>query len=548
MRKCMDEVKILIDAGITCIWITSYEEAAVLADIREMVRMHYRTIPLYQWSVSEGCKKLATLPAEKDGPADMNLRQPPAVMEKIANDSGCRAAVGSRNIYVLRDLQEFFAGQSSTLIRRYIRDIKEYPGNKGCNNVIICISPAVALPDDITKLFRVVSYELPDKEEVLRLTQKYVEKFNKLAQKQPLEYEELGPEKIDSIVDACLGLTKKEIGMSISESIVRHHTIDPTFLLSNKIQEVKKSGILDYKIPEITLDDVGGNQAIKDWLYEQKEMFSQEARDFSLPMPKGYMAVGIPGSAKTMLAEAFAGMMNIPLLSLSMSKIMSKLVGESEQKIEQAIQVAKSCAPCVLLLDEVEKMLGGAGAGGSSNRTDGGVTNRVFQSLLKFMNDNDSGVYVIMTSNDVSALPPEFTRAGRIDAQWYFGLPKVSERKEILRIHFAKFGKDVPDNVIDLAAKETEGYTGAELREVAKNCMRKAFIRFKNSEKATIGFTVSDVESSISEVIPISKSSKEKIMALESWCAERARRSDYEEVETDNAHNDQPLFGGVFSM
>ena len=195
------------------------------------------------------------------------------------------------------------------------------------------------------------------------------------------------------------------------------------------------------------MNDIGGNNALKDWLYEVKDLFTEEAAEFGLTKPKGYMSVGIPGCGKTALAEAFAGTMKVPLLILSINRIMNRMVGESEKKIVQALQVAKACAPCVLLLDEVEKVLGGVN---SSNNSDSGITSRVFQEILKFMNDNDSGVYVIMTSNDVSQLPPEFTRAGRLDATWYFGLPKEEERREIFKFILTSINKIFPMNFLIL--------------------------------------------------------------------------------------------------
>ena len=147
--------------------------------------------------------------------------------------------------------------------------------------------------------------------------------------------------------------------MVLKESLTKYHTLDLNFISNSKIQAVKKSGALDYRIPKYSLNDIGGNNALKDWLYEVKDLFTDEATEFGLTKPKGYMSVGIPGCGKTALAEAFAGTMKVPLLILSINRIMNRMVGESEKKIVQALQVAKACAPCVLLLDEVEKVLGG---------------------------------------------------------------------------------------------------------------------------------------------------------------------------------------------
>ena len=208
----------------------------------------------------------------------------------------------------------------------------------------------------------------------------------------------------------------------------------------------------------------------------------------------------------------------MPLLSLSMGRIMSRFVGESERKIMQALDVAKASAPCVLLIDEVEKALGGIN---SSNNTDGGVTARVFMEILKFLNDNDYGVYIIMTSNDVSQLPPELTRQGRLDAKWFFDFPKENERKEIFKIHFSKYNKEINSDLLDLAVSKTNNFTGAEIQEIVKNTIRKSFIRFKKDNNNEL--KEEDITSAINEIIPISKTSKESILALKSYCSNRFR-------------------------
>lgn len=527
----MEEVLNLMRAGIGCIWIKTQEENETVKDIIEIMSTNFTTMPLYSWSNSSGKKKIAMIQGEKSLPVDIKVRDAGILFENMAIESGLRGQVGSKGVYILKDLQHSLKDPK---IRRYIRDMKE--GEATSNVIMIVLSQSVEIPSDLMKLFRVVSYDLPTRHEVAT----YIHAAcNRLAamekESKKIQITVPSSEVIPKAITACMGMTLQEISMTLSECICKTGTIDVDFLMASKVQEIKKSGILDYKTPSITLEDVGGHNAIKDWLMETKELFSQEARDFGLPTPKGFMAVGIPGCAKTMLAEAFAGMMHIPLLSLSMAKIMNKMVGESEQKIEYALEMAKSCAPCVLLFDEVEKMLGGATI--SSNVVDGGVTNRVLQSILKFMNDNDNGVYVVMTSNDVSALPPEFTRAGRIDAQWYFGLPHEAERKEIFRIHFNAFHKVLSDAVMNTAVTSSEGYTGAEIKEVVSCCMRKAFVRSKQ-DNSTPAITSEDIKAAIEEVIPISRSSKEKIMALENYCKDRARKTDYEEEKEETSSMD----------
>lgn len=184
----------------------------------------------------------------------------------------------------------------------------------------------------------------------------------------------------------------------------------------------------------------------------------------------------------------------------------------------KALNLVKSCAPCVLLIDEVEKALGGYK---SSNASDSGAIARAFGNVLEFLNDNDNGVFVVMTSNDVSQLPPELTRAGRLDAIWFFGLPTAEERESILDIHLRKTGKEVSSAVIKKAAAEMEKYTGAEIELVVKSALRKAFINKVETGKDS-GITSEILEDAISEVVPVAVSSKEQIVSLERWAKNRA--------------------------
>ena len=371
-------------------------------------------------------------------------------------------------------------------------------------------------------MFKVIDYDLPSKEEVSEIVTAFSSKIER-ACLSGKSYRTVSAKQQEQIRNACLGLTENEIKMILSECIFKCKTLDVNFVLNAKIQSVKKSGVLDYKVPKITLKDIGGNHALTKWLLDTKELFESTALEFGVSKPKGFMGVGIPGAGKTAIAEAFAGEMGIPLLSLSAGKIMNRMVGESEKKIAQALAITKSCSPCVFLIDEAEKLLGGIN---SSNNSDSGVTARVFQEILKFMNDNDSGVYVIMTSNDVSQLPPELTRSGRLDAQWYFGLPSEKERKEIFKIHYQKNNKEINDNLLNISSKNSLHFTGSEIEEAVKNSIRKAFIRSRKDKNTKI--TKEDILLGLAEVIPIYTSSKEKIVALENYCAGRARRTDNE--------------------
>ena len=223
--------------------------------------------------------------------------------------------------------------------------------------------------------------------------------------------------------------------------------------------------------------------------------------------------------------------LNLPLLKFNVTKVMSSLVGRSEQNMEAALNVVKACSPCVLLIDEVEKSLSGMQ---SSAKTDGGTMARVIGSMLQFLSSNKSSdVFTVMTSNDISQMPPELTRSGRLDTIWYFGLPSEDERKEIWRIHFGKTPMCVSEELLDYAASNSENLTGAEIKEAVKVSMRKAYKRFTQDGNRSI--TEEDILSAIDEIVPVYNASKERIMALEKYAENRARFASEKTKVTSNA-------------
>ena len=281
---------------------------------------------------------------------------------------------------------------------------------------------------------------------------------------------------------------------------------------------INESGVLDYKVPKANLDNVGGNHKFKEWVNIVEACMTEDAREYGIPAPKGYLSVGIPGTSKSFSAEALAGKWNMPFIKLNMAKITSRYAGETERNMYKALNLVKSCAPCVLLIDEVEKALGGYK---SSNASDSGAIARAFGSVLEFLNDNDNGVFVVMTSNDVSQLPPELTRAGRLDAIWFFGLPTKEERKQILDIHLRKANRPVTDDVLEEMAKSMEKYTGAEIELVVKSSLRRAYLeKIKTGEDK--GITPEILQAASEEVVPVAVSSREQIAALENWAKNRA--------------------------
>ena len=344
----------------------------------------------------------------------------------------------------------------------------------------------------------------------------------------------------EEVARQMLGFNRSEIIEALDLSFYKYGEINFKILNEKKIEMINKSDVIDYSVPTKTMADIGGNYSFKKWFEEIKICMNPEAKQYGVEMPKGYLALGIAGCSKSLMAEVIANELGVPFLKLNMSKILSKFVGESERKIEQAVELINASAPCVLLIDEVEKNLGGYA---SSNASDSGTLSRVFGKVLDMLVNNDKGIFTVMTSNNVKDLPPELTRAGRLDAIWYFSLPTEDERQEILAVHFKKRNQNVPELIVKEMAKETQGYTGAELEQIVKSSIKKAYVRKAKNIDLVFEITKKDLMDSKKEVIPISKSSKEKIMALEQWAKGRAlyandksnnKKIDLDTIDIDN--------------
>lgn len=404
------------------------------------------------------------------------------------------------------------------LIIRGIRDLKEKPGNElKSYQPIIVVSPVLNIPVEHEKLFTVLEFETPSRAEITKIVNGFASKIRATAAEKG--YTIPTTETVNECINLAQGLTKNEIVSFLAKSLSKYNTLNSEIFYEARINLINKTGLLELMETHITLDDMGGNHEFKAWIEDVKLSMTPEAKEFGVDKSKGFVSIGIPGTAKTLSAEMISSELQYPMLKFNISKVMSSLVGKSEQNMEMALNVVKACAPCVLLIDEVEKSLSGMQ---SSARTDGGTMARVIGSMLQFLSSPGSeDVFTVMTSNDISQMPPELTRSGRLDTVWYFGLPTVEERKEIFRIHYGKTPMEVSESILDYAAEHSDKLTGAEIKETVKVSMRKAYKRYLADGERTI--KTDDIDSAVSEIVPVYNASKERIVALEKYAETRAR-------------------------
>lgn len=501
----------LLKARQPGIWIRTSEEKEVIMAIKNAVDCTEEYENIYTWSMNEGTKQIIV---SDDVLTYENVNPNPglAQLSKYLNESNDVKNYKSK-VWVLKD---FHLNLSAPQAIRIIRDVKESPVAK--YTPIIIVSPSSEIPLELQKEFKLLEYEVPTAEAISELIQIWCQNKN----------ENITEEEINYLAKRLYGFTRSEILNMLNISYVKHGSIDIEVINQKKIDNINDSGVLDYKIPKADFKNLGGNEKFKEWIEVIETCMTEEAKEYGIPTPKGYLSVGIPGTSKSFSAEALAGKWDVPFIKMNMAKINSKFAGETERNMYKALNLVKSCAPCVLLIDEVEKALGGYK---SSNSSDSGAIARAFGLVLEFLNDNEDGVFVVMTSNDVSQLPPELTRAGRLDAMWYFGLPTLKERQQIFEIHLNKTGKKVDKDDIEKIAYETDKYTGAEIELIVKSALRRAYLEYVKTGVDN-GITYSILKKSVEDVVPISTSSKEQILSLERWASNRALFANGNEKET----------------
>jgi len=362
------------------------------------------------------------------------------------------------------------------------------------------------LVQELEKEFSVVDFALPDREQLGVV-------LNGISESAGIH---LNGSR-DPIIDAAAGLTTLEAADAFALAVIESgkQDIPPAVVAREKSNVVKKNGLLEILSSELDWSKIGGNQLVKSWISKRRQAFSKEAVEYRLPRPKGILLIGVPGCGKSMIGKTIANILGVPLLKLDGGKLFGSLVGSSEANTRAVIQTAEAVAPCVLFIDELEKALSGSK---SSGATDGGTASRVLGTLLQWLQDKTSPVFVVATANDVSDLPPELLRKGRWDEMFFVDLPTESEREEIVNVVIAKFGRNPADIDAKAVAAVTDTFTGAEIEGAFVEAMFDAFAEKREPNTG-------DMLAVCSDVVPIATTMKAKIDALRSWCDGRARRA-----------------------
>ncbi|MFB3788413.1 MAG: AAA family ATPase [bacterium] len=489
--KFQQDLQIYIRAGYPILYVVTAEEDRAIDLITHSSQEGElaRRKPLI-WSISRG---LCTIDHKA---VDRKILDPKIILPFLLEFQ-------EPGLFILEDFHFFMDERSPTapLIIRQLRDL--VAPFKASRKTVIILSSILKIPPELEKDITVLDLDLPTEAELLEVLNETVDQV-KDNPKVEINLESGGSE---IIVKALNGLTRTESENALAKIIVTNSRIDPEdveLLLAEKEQIIRKSGMLEFYSSPERFGSIGGLDLLKRWLRQRGKAFSESARLFGLPNPRGLLLVGVPGCGKSLTAKAVAAEWKMPLLKFDLGKVFAGLVGESEENMRRAIKMAEAVSPCVLWIDEIEKGLSGVRGHGDS-----GVTTRVFGTLLTWMEEKTKAVFVVTTANDIEGLPPELLRKGRFDEIFFIDLPSPLERANILAIHLTKNHRDYRDFDLSPHVAASEGFSGAELEQVVISALYEAYAEGEKSRLEN-----RHLEKAIRTSVPLSKSMASKITKL----------------------------------
>ncbi len=399
-------------------------------------------------------------------------------------------------IFILRDFHRFLEDVAiSRKLRNLARSLKSQPKN------VVLLAAGLTIPNDLSEVLTVLDFPLPTLTDIRTEIERML-----AATGLPLSTKTL-----EEIVRSCQGLSMERIRRVLSKAIATHGSLeidDLELILAEKRQIIRQTQILDFVPASEAITDIGGLDNLKDWLLRRGGSFSEQAREYGIPHPRGLLLAGIQGTGKSLTAKAIAHHWHLPLLRLDVGRLFAGLVGESESRTRQMIQLAEALAPCILWIDEIDKAFAGA-----DGRSDSGTTSRVFGTFITWLAEKTSPVFVVATANNIQSLPPELLRKGRFDEIFFVGLPTTEERKAIFAVHLNHLR---PHNLgtydLERLAYETPDFSGAEIEQSLIEAMHLGFSQNRD-------FTTDDVLESASQIVPLARTAQDQVNFLQEWAA-----------------------------
>lgn len=414
-------------------------------------------------------------------------------------------------IFVLRDLHPILKYPYTEKNAPAVRELRNLARElKRSRKTIILTSHVLELPEELKEEVTVVDFLLPNLEEINYLISQFTDR------PEQLEMSDLAKEQL---VKACQGLSRARIRRVLAKALAAKQQINESDIdevLEEKRRAIRQTGILEFFTTKESLKSVGGLDNLKEWIKLRQDAFTEEAQRYGIPNPKGVLLVGIQGSGKSLAAKSIAHEWRLPLLRMDTGKLFGGIVGESESRIRQMIELAEAIAPCVLWIDQIDLAFGNIN---SATERDSGTSRRVFSSLINWMQEKTSSVFIVATANNVRMLPIELLRKGKFDEIFFLNLPNEMERLEIFKVHLQRLrGERLGEFDLALLARRTQDFSGAEIEQVVIDGLYRAFGTFVNGQRKDL--TTEDILSAIEDTVPLAAFAGDRIQDLNQWATE----------------------------
>jgi SpoVK/Ycf46/Vps4 family AAA+-type ATPase len=522
-KELIEQIDLMLRSRYSLLYIVSVEEEPVEELLTILARYSQPTRKLLIWDLARGWH-------------DNNSAQG-SVMEAL--NRIVQTSEREYNIFLLKDLHFLLKNPNDPRNAAMIREIKNLARElKRTRKTLILLSHTLEIPLEITEEVTVIDFPLPDLEEIKSLINQLV-----MPEQLPL----IGSAK-EELVKAFQGLSRSRIKRVLAKAIASKQQVNETDIntvLEEKKQAIRKTGILEFYTPAESLKNVGGLENLKEWVRMRKDAFSEQARQYGIPNPKGVLLAGIQGTGKSLSAKTIAHEWRLPLLRLDTGRLFGGIVGQSESLVRQMIKLSEAMAPCVLWIDEIDKAFGSITSGSDG---DAGTSRRVFGNLVTWMQEKTAAVFIVATANNVRILPAELLRKGRFDEIFFLNLPTLAERKEIFKVHLQKLRPSrFRDFDFPALAKQSEHFSGAEIEQVIIDAMHIAFGTV-NDRGQRRDFVSEDILRAIDETVPLAAIAREQIEDLKYWAAQTGARTASMDIELTQELQKYSLQKGMDSL
>ena len=484
MASVIEQIQKAIVGRSPLVYLVSPEEARIRQILQQLAGQYGDGgLPVHTWSCVEGLDRIGE---------PEQTRDPASALRAILSS-------GAKGFFVMQDLTPFLDRPE------VIRALREcyFASETEPDRYFFLVASELVVPESLKKEVYVVEVMAPGEEEILA-------EVDRIQAAYP-DSERIPREHYVDVVLALKGLTLAETG-HIVHRVVESGMTDKQEVLEEIFTEkemiVKKTGYLEFTPPRWDISDLGGLDALKDWLTKREKVFTQEAFDAGVPMPKGLLMMGVSGCGKSLAVKVISSLWNVPLFRLDMNLVFSGLYGTAEAAFHNALQTVEAVSPAVLWIDEIEN-----GLGIEEDKIT--IASHIFSAFLTWMQEKPPLIFVAATANRIHALPAEIIRKGRFDQVFFCDLPTEPEREEIIKIHLRRNAADLEQFDTKMLAILTDGWNGAEIEQAVVSARVDAYYEDRT-------FIQKDVSRNASTIVPLSTTMEAQIKGIRSWAFSRA--------------------------